>query len=466
MVRILRTLRACGLIIVFSIALVLAATAYILFSDSLGAQQSVTVPTVAGSETRQGEATSLFDTATPIPPTSAPLFVTSTPIPVAETPIAPSPISIPPSATPVPPSRTPLPPTATRVPPTRTPIPPSATAILPSPTPVPPSRTPLPPTVTEIPPTATDSFPLTMYSSPLRKYVRGVVNLRQGPGTSYSKIGLLTAGTQLEVIGQSGDWYLVMHNHGEAFIAGWLAYDIETSTPTPAPTATRASPTKQTFPLTRYSQPLRRFTHGTVNLRQGPDTTYDKVGSVPASATLRVYGRSGDWYLIKRNGRDAFIAGWLTYDMPTVTPVRRTTSVHSNSSTSRTTIRRFSTPRRKYVHGTVNLRRGPGTSHFIVGKLPAGATLQALGQSGDWYLIKHNGRDAYIASWLAHSSPPPAQQAAQQSSAPQQPSYSCNCSKTCGAMSSCREAYFQLNNCGCRRRDGDNDGVPCESICR
>ncbi len=45
------------------------------------------------------------------------------------------------------------------------------------------------------------------------------------------------------------------------------------------------------------------------------------------------------------------------------------------------------------------------------------------------------------------------------------PTYTCNCSKTCSQMSSCREAYFQLQQCGCTRRDGNNDGVPCESIC-
>lgn len=43
--------------------------------------------------------------------------------------------------------------------------------------------------------------------------------------------------------------------------------------------------------------------------------------------------------------------------------------------------------------------------------------------------------------------------------------YTCNCSKACSQMSSCEEAYFQLNNCGCKTRDGDKDGVPCESIC-
>ena len=44
-------------------------------------------------------------------------------------------------------------------------------------------------------------------------------------------------------------------------------------------------------------------------------------------------------------------------------------------------------------------------------------------------------------------------------------SYSCDCSKLCSQMASCEEAYYQLNQCGCSKRDGDSDGVPCESIC-
>lgn len=47
----------------------------------------------------------------------------------------------------------------------------------------------------------------------------------------------------------------------------------------------------------------------------------------------------------------------------------------------------------------------------------------------------------------------------------QQSIYQCNCSKTCPQMASCEEAYYQLNQCGCSKRDGDSDGVPCEDIC-
>lgn len=44
--------------------------------------------------------------------------------------------------------------------------------------------------------------------------------------------------------------------------------------------------------------------------------------------------------------------------------------------------------------------------------------------------------------------------------------YTCNCSKTCANMSSCSEAQYQLNTCGCSARDADDDGVACDSDCQ
>lgn len=45
-------------------------------------------------------------------------------------------------------------------------------------------------------------------------------------------------------------------------------------------------------------------------------------------------------------------------------------------------------------------------------------------------------------------------------------SYTCNCKKTCPQMSSCAEAQYQLNTCGCSARDADHDGVACDSDCQ
>jgi len=44
--------------------------------------------------------------------------------------------------------------------------------------------------------------------------------------------------------------------------------------------------------------------------------------------------------------------------------------------------------------------------------------------------------------------------------------YSCNCSKTCPEMISCAEAQYQLNTCGCTRRDADHDGIACDADCQ
>jgi endonuclease YncB( thermonuclease family) len=38
----------------------------------------------------------------------------------------------------------------------------------------------------------------------------------------------------------------------------------------------------------------------------------------------------------------------------------------------------------------------------------------------------------------------------------------CDCSKTCAQITSCEEAQFQLNSCGCSQRDADKDGIACD----
>lgn len=52
------------------------------------------------------------------------------------------------------------------------------------------------------------------------------------------------------------------------------------------------------------------------------------------------------------------------------------------------------------------------------------------------------------------------------STQPSASSFSCSYKKTCGAMNSCEEAYYQLNTCGYSSLDRDKDGIPCESICK
>ena len=41
----------------------------------------------------------------------------------------------------------------------------------------------------------------------------------------------------------------------------------------------------------------------------------------------------------------------------------------------------------------------------------------------------------------------------------------CEREPSCTAMRSCAEADFYFRQCGHHKRDGDNDGIPCEALC-
>jgi Excalibur calcium-binding domain len=44
--------------------------------------------------------------------------------------------------------------------------------------------------------------------------------------------------------------------------------------------------------------------------------------------------------------------------------------------------------------------------------------------------------------------------------------FTCSGKRRCGEMLSCDEAKFYLKTCGVKSLDGDQDGVPCNSLCR
>jgi len=159
-----------------------------------------------------------------------------------------------------------------------------------------------------------------------------------------------------------------------------------------------------------------------------------------------------------------------------------------------------------YVTGAqgVNIRSCASTSCAVLTAAAYGAAIEVVATANEWHEIRlPDGRTGYIAAWLTSSSQPqvaPARPVVQQPAAPRPPApvgptipdqpaqqeppappppvaqeppppppaapaFVCDCSKTCPIMVSCEEAYFQLNQCGCGRRDGDSDGVPCEEIC-
>ncbi len=191
------------------------------------------------------------------------------------------------------------------------------------------------------------------------------VNVRSGPGTGYTKLGVLARGTKVEKVGTSGSWTVINYNGKQAYVSSDYLKAIGstgTSTATGKVTAT-----------------------ANVNVRTGPGTGYSKLGVLAQGTTVEKYGTSGTWTIINFNGQKGYVSS--TYLKAAGSSTGGSSSGGSTTDTG-------------YVAATanVNVRSGPGTGYSIIGSLYKGTIVPRLGTSGSWTKISYNGGTGYVSS--------------------------------------------------------------------
>ena len=102
--------------------------------------------------------------------------------------------------------------------------------------------------------------------------VNATVNLRGGPGTEFEIVITIQAGAELQVVAETDEWFSVIHEGQQLWMANWLDYTRLEPTPTPEPSPTieptdtpEPSPTAEPTP-TAEAQP-------TIQLPSPVDTT-------------------------------------------------------------------------------------------------------------------------------------------------------------------------------------------------
>ena len=132
-----------------------------------------------------------------------------------------------------------------------------------------------------------------------------------------------------------------------------------------------------------FAENMLEITANTVNIRSGPSTAYDKVGSASKGDTFRVVQDQDGWYqVVLKDGSK----GWVISTYATVvTDSKLPQSV-------------------RITAGVVNIRSGPGASYDKAGEMTAGVKYTVTGESGNWYKITFNsGSSGYVAKWLVEA---------------------------------------------------------------
>ncbi|MGE5541866.1 MAG: SH3 domain-containing protein [Bacillota bacterium] len=219
------------------------------------------------------------------------------------------------------------------------------------------------------------------------------VNLRSGPGTTYSKKGEVTAGTRLELIETKGDWSRVrLPDGGEAWVYSPL--------------------------VDREPDPDRFFviTAQKANVRSGPGVSNRLLGSVAKGTRIAVLGARDNWVNVLWQGKQAWISGELgTVEAPPAADPGATPGPGAGTppaGTPTTGTPTAGTPAAgSPAAGTagivivnqpkVNLRSGPGTTYPKAGEVTEGTRLELIEIKGDWSRIRvPGGGEAWVYSPL------------------------------------------------------------------
>ncbi|GAB4447655.1 MAG: SH3 domain-containing protein [Chloroflexi bacterium OHK40] len=135
------------------------------------------------------------------------------------------------------------------------------------------------------------------------------VNLRDGPGKNYVSMAKMSLGQDLTLIERYEGWFLV--EYGELF--GWVTSEFLKI----GPGVIERVPVAQTIPDPNPPLVGTVLENG-VNIRKGPGSGYDRLGSVGAGTGVSLLARHKDWYRVQlENGTKA----WIFSDLLKVTPM-------------------------------------------------------------------------------------------------------------------------------------------------
>ena len=239
------------------------------------------------------------------------------------------------------------------------------------------------------------------------------VNFRKGPGTNHDAIKKLARNTQLSIFSTSSVWYYALCEGDYGYISA--SYVKLTDGPSPSPTGGAApSPTSTGGgwpPLTDGATPSPGasgspsptpaggntrivdtgiVTTDGVNIRKGPDVSYNSLKKLAKNTGVIVLDRSGKWCPVYAGE----LEGYVHEDYITITGTAIVTAGGSGGAQQ---------PANDYgegkATGSVYMRVGPGTSYLQIKTLAKGASLRLYEIRDGWNRARlADGTEGWVSS--------------------------------------------------------------------
>lgn len=194
------------------------------------------------------------------------------------------------------------------------------------------------------------------------------LNVRSGPGTSYSKVGVVYKGSSLTVIKTQDSWYNVKLSNG---LSGWVCSDYVKSSSS-----------------SNEAQNTGKINVVAVNVRSGPSNNYSIIKVALRDTKVKLIQKSSGWCYIQL---PSGIKGWV-YER-----YIDFTGDTNNNSSDNLSDSFVSCNGMVICYANLNVRSGPSTSYSIKTKLVYKQVVKLVNKSNGWYKVSlTNG----ITGWV------------------------------------------------------------------
>lgn len=221
------------------------------------------------------------------------------------------------------------------------------------------------------------------------------VNYRKGPGVEYDRIKKIAKNTQLGIISQSGSWYYAVCGGDYGYISASYVKLTAAPTPSATPAATPSvTPSAQTSPSASPTADAPGTTYATgvittdgVNMRKGPDSSYDLLSKLSKNTGVTILSQEGNWYKVLVGTVTGYVyKDYVKFTGSTTVGAAEQTPAASDHGEGKTT-------------GSVNMRKGAGVGNERIKTLAKNTQLSLYELKDGWYRAKTaDGTEGWVSS--------------------------------------------------------------------
>ena len=216
------------------------------------------------------------------------------------------------------------------------------------------------------------------------------LNVRKGPGTSYSIQDTLALNTKVKVNYKTEDgWYNITYSNNKVgFVSGIYIKLVENNT---------GSGNQGSDKVTINKNGTVTGVSSYLNVRSGPSTSYSMIDSIKGGKTVKVNYETNGWYNISYDGK----IGYVSKSYITLSTGSSNSGSNNNSnsgSNGGNNIGSTMTGTVYNVSSTLNVRNGAGTNNSIIDTLRVNEKVTINYETNGWYNITYgNGKKGFVS---------------------------------------------------------------------